>query len=137
MAPPGPKSELQSLPPILRKRSSNTMPTYSKAAQGLFAFPLYARHFYRVCNFTGSRVETVTRPLYHSCGSELTRQGISLISVIQYLLYWQLPIATACRHADRTISSSSNLDVRRMVSEDSDQINQSFLLIVPTPYLAA
>src|SRR6266851_2352329 len=46
---------------------------------------------------------------------------------------------SACRHADRTISSSSfgaSKDVWRMVSEDSGSsrhVNQSFLLIVRTP----
>jgi hypothetical protein len=33
-----------------------------------------------------------------------------------------LHVVAACRHADGTISSSGVPDVRRMVSEDSDQV---------------
>jgi hypothetical protein len=35
----------------------------------------------------------------------------------------------ACRHADGTISSSTVVDVRRMASEDSDQLGPGFLAI--------
>ena len=35
-------------------------------------------YLHRDCNFTGSLVETAPKSLHHSCGSELTRQGISL-----------------------------------------------------------
>jgi len=35
-------------------------------------------HLHRYYNFTESLVETVPRSLRLSCGSELTRQGISL-----------------------------------------------------------
>jgi hypothetical protein len=38
----------------------------------------------------------------------------------------------ACRHAAGTISSSRDRDVRRMVSEDSHQADESFLLIFCT-----
>jgi len=36
------------------------------------------RHLYRQCTFTVAFAETVPTWLLHSCGSELTRQGISL-----------------------------------------------------------
>lgn len=40
---------------------------------------------------------------------------------------------SACRHAGRTISSSERLpEVWRIVSEDSDRTDQSFLLIICT-----
>jgi hypothetical protein len=35
-------------------------------------------HLYSYFNFAESVVETVGKSLRHSCGSELTRQGISL-----------------------------------------------------------
>jgi len=35
-------------------------------------------HLHEYYNFTGRVVETVPKSLRHSCGSELTRQGISL-----------------------------------------------------------
>src|SRR5438105_7644121 len=37
--------------------------------------------------------------------------------------------APACRHADGTISSSSVLDVRRMASEDSEQLRSGLLMV--------
>jgi hypothetical protein len=38
-------------------------------------------------------------------------------------------VLPACRHADGTISSSSVPDVRRMASEDSDQLSSGLLAI--------
>ena len=48
--------------------------------KGRFSFRLVAgnRHLHRYYNFAGRVIETVPRSLHHSCGSELTRQGISL-----------------------------------------------------------
>src|SRR5215831_3604921 len=37
-APPRPKPQLQSVPPILRRRGQNSMPGYSKGAQGLSVY---------------------------------------------------------------------------------------------------
>src|ERR1700722_1362330 len=57
----------------------------------------------------------------------LTRQGISLIDVIDLLsIFFQITVRfslgshPACRHADRTISSPMRIGVWRVVSEDSD-----------------
>src|SRR5258706_11985359 len=36
---------------------------------------------------------------------------------------WTYGVVPACRHADRTISSSKHADVRRMVSEDSARVS--------------
>ena len=38
-------------------------------------------HLYSYCNFAESLVETVPKSLRHSCRSELTRQGISLLMI--------------------------------------------------------
>lgn len=56
---------------------------------GSFRLAAGRRHLYRHCNFTGIFVETVPKSLHLSCGSELTRQGISLIASlcdVPYLL---------------------------------------------------
>lgn len=49
---------------------------------GSFRLAVGRRHLYRHCNFTGMFVETVSKSLHLSCGTELTCQGISLCSVI-------------------------------------------------------
>ena len=58
---------------------------------GSFRLAAGRRHLHRPCIFTKQIPETVANSLYHSCASELTRQGISLFVSFQ-----------------RTISSSSN-----------------------------
>src|SRR5262249_16061849 len=82
------------------------------------------RHLHRDYNFTGSLEETAPKSLRHSCRSELTRQGISLRSYSDSFVQpngiaFPLMRFPACRHAEGTISSSSELDIWRMVSEDS------------------
>jgi hypothetical protein len=59
----------------------------------------------------------------------LTRQGISLEPLLKVVDYIPLAdrtllvgAAPACRHADGTISSPCVQGVRRMASEDSDQL---------------
>ena len=49
---------------------------------GSFRLVAGNRHLHRYYNFAGQVVETVPRSLHHSCGSELTRQGISLLNII-------------------------------------------------------
>ena len=45
---------------------------------GSFRLVAGNRHLHRYYNFAGRAVETVLKSLRHSCGSELTCQGISL-----------------------------------------------------------
>ena len=45
---------------------------------GSFRLAAGNRHLHRYCIFTGRLVETVFNSLSHSCGPELTRQGITL-----------------------------------------------------------
>ncbi len=78
LAPPRPESRLQSLPPILRRLSRASLPSYSKGSRGLSVLPRVQGIFTPECNFAESLVETVGKSLRHSCRSELTRQGISL-----------------------------------------------------------
>ena len=54
---------------------------YQVAVKLLGSFRLTAgkRHLHRYCIFTEQVPETVLQSLHHSCASELTRQGISLI----------------------------------------------------------
>ena len=61
-----------------------------------------------------------------------TRQGISLRGAFAQLgtVEPEVPIhLSACRHADRTISSPECLGAWRMASEDSDQLGSGFLAI--------
>ena len=69
---------LPSLPPILHSSCQNSIPSYSKALRGLSVQSQVNTHLHAYYNFAGSLVETVPKSLRHSCGSELTWQGISL-----------------------------------------------------------
>ncbi len=60
----------QSIPRRYDKLQSSSTGSFCPAAG--------RRHLHRHCNFAGSLVETVPHSLRLSCGSELTRQGISL-----------------------------------------------------------
>src|SRR5574343_379400 len=86
-----------------------TYPQYQVAVKLLGSFRLTAgnRHLHRYCIFTEQIPETVLQSLYHSCTSELTRQGISLF--VSYCIR-------------RTISSTLKYYfgvARRLVSEGS------------------
>jgi hypothetical protein len=61
-------------------------PQYQVAVKLLGSFRLTAgnRHLHRYCIFTEQIPETVLQSLYHSCTSELTRQGISLFVPFAY-----------------------------------------------------
>jgi hypothetical protein len=76
LAPPSPKTRVQSLPPILRIAPKFTT-SCSKGARGLSVLcgkPASSP----VLQVRSALVETALRSLRHSCRSELTRQGISL-----------------------------------------------------------
>ena len=70
-------ARFQRLPPILYKLYQNSISGYSKAPR-VFPSCRGNLHLHRYYNFTESLVETVPKSLHLSCGSELTRQGISL-----------------------------------------------------------
>ena len=98
---------------------------------GSFRLAAGRLHHHKHFNFAESREETVWPSLRHSCRSELTRQGISLKTLpprasAEADVAPCYRVVPACRHADGTISSSSVLDVRRMASEDSDQLSSGF-----------
>src|SRR3989338_8718645 len=48
---------------------------------GSFRLTALHRHLHRYCIFTELVPETVLQSLHHSCASEFTRQGISLIAL--------------------------------------------------------
>ena len=75
---PRPPEGPHRVPPILRSADPDPMPSYSKAPRGLFVLSRVTPHLHAHFNFAEPLVETVPRSLRHSCGSELTRQGISL-----------------------------------------------------------
>ncbi len=80
-APPAPKLALpgfQWLPPILYKLYQKFNIRLQQSSTGSFRPVAGNLHLHRYYNFTESLVETVPKSLHLSCGSELTRQGISL-----------------------------------------------------------
>ena len=77
-APHPPKEVLHSVPPILCISCRDPISSYSKALRGLSVQSRVNTHLHVYYNFAGPPVETVPKSLLHSCGSELTRQGISL-----------------------------------------------------------
>ncbi len=78
LTPQMPKHLLLSLPPILCINCRDSISSYSKALRGLSVRSRVNTHLHVYYNFAGPPVETVPKSLLHSCGSELTRQGISL-----------------------------------------------------------
>jgi hypothetical protein len=73
--PASPASQPPTYPTQTTPRSDNKL---QSSSTGSFCPAAGRRHLHRHCNFTGSLVETVPHSLHLSCGSELTRQGISL-----------------------------------------------------------
>ena len=78
LTPQRPKTLLLCLPPILCISCRDSISSYSKALRGLSVQSLVNTHLHVYYNFAGPPVETAPKSLLHSCGSELTRQGISL-----------------------------------------------------------
>ena len=63
---------------MLHSEFKKTIYTYSKGAWGLSVQLRGMPHLHGKFNFTESILETAKKSLYHSCRTELTRQGISL-----------------------------------------------------------
>ena len=78
LTPQEPKPLLLCLPPILCINCRDSISSYSKALRGLSVQSRVNTHLHVYYNFAGPPVETAPKSLHHSCGSELTRQGISL-----------------------------------------------------------
>jgi hypothetical protein len=127
-APPRPKPQLQSVPPILRRQHQNSMPGYSKGAQGL---SVYVR-------VTGIFTGTTDSPsaLRRQCPNRYAiRAGRNLpdkeFRLMSYFLIRESGASElmhpACRHAVGTISLPGVPGIRRMVSEDSDEFCSGFL----------
>ena len=76
--PPSPQGELHRVPPILRMMCPDPMASCSKAPRGLFVLSWVTRIFTGLSISPGPSSRQCSEPLCLSCGSELTRQGISL-----------------------------------------------------------
>src|SRR5712691_4548477 len=88
-APPRPKPQLQSVPPILRRQHQNSMPGYSKGAQGL---SVYVR-------VTGIFTGTTDSP------SALRRQCPNRYAIRagrNFVLLPRFPVAQTIRSPDRS-----------------------------------
>src|SRR5438128_2330527 len=88
-------------------------------------------HLHDNYSFTESLVETVIRSLRHSCRSELTRQGTSLETLLKQerLSGRHLRCRPCMSPCSRDHIFIRCLGVRRMVSEDSDQLLPGFLAV--------
>ena len=75
--PPHPKTRFQSSP---LRYASEIITQYQTTVKlpGSFRLAAGKQHLHCYCIFTGRLVETVFNSLGHSCGPELTRQGITL-----------------------------------------------------------
>ena len=75
--PSHPKTRFQSSP---LRYASKTITQYLRTVKlpGSFRLAAGKQHLHCYCIFTGRLVETVFNSLGHSCGPELTRQGITL-----------------------------------------------------------
>src|SRR5437773_2266615 len=93
---------------------------------GSFRLAAGTRHVHRDCKFTEPLVETASKSLRHSCRSELTRQGISLIALLRlHLSGWHVLVALPSLHVAMQMGPShhpAKQGVWRMASEDSDQV---------------
>jgi hypothetical protein len=76
--PRSPQRALQRVPPILRMMCRDPMASCSKAPRGLFVLLWVTRIFTGLSISPGPSSRQCSEPLCLSCGSELTRQGISL-----------------------------------------------------------
>src|SRR5581483_10141837 len=129
LAPRGLASPLHSLPPILDNESQTPTSSCSKGSRGLSVQP-------RVFGiFTETTISpdpsSRQRPSRYSirAGRNLPDKEFrsSLTRVEPRADCTPCHAIPACRHADGTISSSSVLDVWRMVSEDSDELAPGLL----------
>ncbi len=116
---------LQSLPPILDNKHQISTQSYSKGARGLSVQPRVLGIFTETTISPDPSLRQRPSRYAIRAGRNLPDKEFRLKPYPEYpgrngrSFRRQLP---ACRHADGTISSSSGLDVWRMVSEDSDQL---------------
>ena len=85
---------------------------------GSFRLVTGNRHLHRYYNFAGRVVETVPRSLHHSCGSELTRQGIRYLRtvIVTAAVYWGFnsrlaPLLLTFQHRAGVSSYTSSFDL--------------------------
>ena len=75
---PGPDEPGSPCPTYPVQRPNPVHDRLQSSSTGSFCPIVGTLHLHRACNFTGPLVETVPKSLRLSCGSELTRLGISL-----------------------------------------------------------
>jgi hypothetical protein len=127
--PPRPKPQVQSVPPILRRQRQNSMPGYSKGAQGLSVYVRVTGIFTGATDSPSALRRQCPNRYAIRAGRNLPDKEFRLI----LLLHDRgdrpfLPIS-ACRHAVRTFSSIQsrlNQIAWRKVSEDSASTDAAF-----------
>src|ERR1051326_2847317 len=129
LAPQPSQGLLQSLPPILRIVEPNPTTAYSKAPRGLFVLPRVGRIFTASSISPSPSLRQRSSRYAIRAGRNLPDKEFRYLRTVHCCYDYrcfQTAVAartflprSACRHADRTISSPSFESVWRMVSEDS------------------
>ena len=113
-APPRPKPQLQSVPPILRRQHQNSMPGYSKGAQGLSVYVRVTGIFTGTTDSPSALRRQCPNRYAIRAGRNLPDKEFRLIVLLHPGCRQDgsrsfLP-TSACRHADRTVSSHQLFD---------------------------
>ena len=105
-APPRPKPQLQSVPPILRRQHQNSMPGYSKGAQGLSVYVRVTGIFTGTTDSPSALRRQCPNRYAIRAGRNLPDKEFRLILLLHKRGGRSFLPTSACRHAARTISSS-------------------------------
>ena len=113
-APPRPKPQVQSVPPILRRQHQNSMPGYSKGSRGLSVFPRGRRIFTAISTSLSLGSRQCGQRYAIRAGRNLPDKEFRYLRTV-HLVTSDTPlrlsrktlrrVLPACRHADRTLSS--------------------------------
>ncbi len=109
-APPRPKPQFQSVPPILRRRGQNSMPGYSKGAQGLSVYVRVTGIFTGTTDSPSALRRQCPNHYAIRAGRNLPDKEFRYLRTVRrcYSLLLgasSFPSGSACRHAARTVSS--------------------------------
>ena len=104
-APPRPKPQVQSVPPILRRQHQNSMPGYSKGAQGLSVYVRVTGIFTGATDSPSALRRQCPNRYAIRAGRNLPDKEFRLILLLHKRGGRSFLPTSACRHAVRTFSS--------------------------------
>src|SRR5512138_3497989 len=106
-APPRPKPQVQSVPPILRRQHQNSMPGYSKGAQGLSVYVRVTGIFTGATDSPSALRRQCPNRYAIRAGRNLPDKEFRLNLLLRvYRVGRSFLPTSACRHAVRTFSSN-------------------------------